>query len=98
MDSWKQARDADAAEESEQARAILVGKTIVAADVVPVDDDHDDLNVLRLTLSDGTVAQVLGAYSEDYSGHSKGEFPQYVTVFVAAQPRPEAGDLEATAQ
>jgi hypothetical protein len=77
--SWQVQRDEDAEQQSEDAYALLVDKTIVHAQVMPHGDGCDCLPRLRLTLSDGTVVDIEGGYG-GYTGHSCDEYPMLVSV------------------
>ena len=63
----------------------LIGKTIMAATVEPHDPVCDGSNLLRLTMSDGSVYTVLGTYG-DYTGRSCDEYVELLQIELAVAP------------
>ncbi len=57
----------------------LIGHTIVNAEIKGHSEHCDGLNVLVLTMEDGSVFSVIGSYG-GYTGHSCDEYPEHISV------------------
>lgn len=76
--TWQEERDEGCAERTVQAQG-LVGKTIASARVEPHMAECDAENVLVLTMTDGSVWDVVGGYG-GYTGNSCDEYFEHVRV------------------
>jgi hypothetical protein len=72
-------RDADAERLTGDAQRLLVGNTIVHAQVVPHTEGCDSANVLRLTLDNGKVIDIEGSYG-GYTGESCDEYVERLSI------------------
>lgn len=57
----------------------LIGKTIKNAEVKGHSEKCDGVNVLVLTMEDGSIFYVVGGYG-GYTGKSCDEYPEYIVV------------------
>jgi hypothetical protein len=67
----------------------LIGRRITAVKM-PVDEKHDDMDTLILTLDNGDTATIIAFYG-DYTGESRGEYPSYISVFFDPPNPPDQG-------
>lgn len=57
----------------------LVGKTIKSVEKTGHSKDCDAVNVLVLTMEDGTIFRIVGSYG-GYTGKSCDEYPESISV------------------
>jgi hypothetical protein len=59
--------------------ALLVGKTIKCASIEALSARYDDMPILVLTMTDGSVVRVTAEYG-GYTGNSEDEYPRWISV------------------
>ena len=78
-EQWREERDTDLQQLTDDATSLLVDRAVVHVVAVPHDDSCDGVNVLRLTLDDGSVVDIVGGYGS-YTGRSCDEYVELISI------------------
>ena len=79
MESWKDERDTELQQLTDDATALLADRTVVHVVAVPHSDECDGTNVLRLTLDDGSIIDITAGYG-GYTGRSCDEYVEVISI------------------